>query len=291
MRKSLTPNSLTPKSTINKQYQLIKLAWSNYQSAPENLDDEVLVMLNKQVAVVLRLMMAVLVSEEAKAEQVKPQEIEFIIEQLKQQFDNPESFDLSLKQQGLTKEALDLAIYQDLLCEKTIEAQSQHYPHATHQEAKTYYEQNKVRFHHPERRKVSHILITINDEFTENKRAQAEQRILGIKKQLANDIGQFAALAAKYSECPTSLNAGLVGPVARGQLYPELDLVLFNMQPQTISSVVESEIGLHLLLCHEIYPAGETPESDAIEAVVKQLNEHRKKKAEKKWLSCLLTVS
>ncbi|WP_435236659.1 nitrogen fixation protein NifM [Psychromonas sp. PT13] len=281
---------LSPEYTINKQYQLIKLAWNHYQSAPENLDNEVLAALHKQVDVVLRLMVAVLASDEAKTEQVKPQEVEFIIEQLKQQFDNPESFDLSLEQQELTKEALNLAIYQDLLCEKTIESQSQHYPRATYQEAKAYYDKNKARFHHPERRKVSHLLITINDEFAENKRALAEKRIIGIKKQLDNDISQFAELAAKYSECPTSLNQGLVGLVSRGQLYPELELVLFTMEPQTISSVVESEIGLHLLLCHEVYPAGNTPEADAIEAVLKQLNEHRKKKAEKKWVSSLLTV-
>jgi nitrogen fixation protein NifM len=276
---------------INKQYQLIKLAWSAYQSAPENLDAEVLSTLNKQVDVALRLMSAVLASTEAKKEQVKPQEIEFIIEQLKQQFDNPESFDLSLEQQKMSDSMLKQAIYQDLLCEKTIAAQSQEYTRANELEAKAYYEKNKVRFKHPERRKVSHILITVNDEFAENKRALVEKRINGIKKQLDNDINRFATLAAKYSECPTSLNQGLVGPVTRGQLYPELDLVLFNMQPQTISSVVESEIGLHLLLCHDIYPAGETPEVEAIDVILKQLNEHRRKKSEKKWLSSLLAVS
>ena len=281
----------TVEAQINKQYQLIKLAWSAYQSAPENLDAEVLTTLDKQVDVALRLMSAVLASHEAKAEQVKEQEIEFIIDQLKQQFDNPESFDLSLEQQKMTDSMLKQAIYQDLLCEKTIAAQSQDYTRANELEAKTYYEKNKARFKHPERRKVSHILITINDEFAENKRALAEKRIIGIKKQLDNNISRFAALAAKYSECPTSLNQGLVGPVTHGQLYPELDLVLFNMQAQTISSVVESEIGLHLLLCHDIYPAGETPEVEAIDVILKQLNEHRRKKSEKKWLSSLLAVS
>jgi len=275
---------------INKQYQLIKLAWNQYQNAPENLDAEILTALNKQVDVALGLMSVVLASNEAKAEQIRPEEVEFIVEQLKQQFDNPDSFDLSLEQQGMTYAMLKQAIYQDLLCEKTIATQSQDYTRANRQEAIAYYQKNKARFKYPERRKVSHLLITINDEFAENKRAQAKKRINGIKKQLDNDVNRFATLAAKYSECPTSLNQGLIGPVSRGQLYPELDLVLFNMQPQTISSIVESEIGLHILFCHEIYPAGETSESEAIDVILKQLNAHRKKKYEKKWLSSLFTA-
>jgi len=125
---------------INKQYQLIKLAWNQYQNAPENLDAEILTALNKQVDVALGLMSVVLASNEAKAEQIRPEEVEFIVEQLKQQFDNPDSFDLSLEQQGMTYAMLKQAIYQDLLCEKTIATQSQDYTRANRQEAIAYYQ-------------------------------------------------------------------------------------------------------------------------------------------------------
>jgi hypothetical protein len=40
---------------VNQQYQLIKLAWNNYQSAPENLDAEKLDGLKQQVEIALRL--------------------------------------------------------------------------------------------------------------------------------------------------------------------------------------------------------------------------------------------
>lgn len=276
---------------VNRQYQLIKLAWSNYQSAPEALDPEPLEKVQQQAKAAEQIMTAVLSSVEAENEEVLDQEVEFIFEQLQEQFDSQESFALSLEQQNLSELTLKQAIYQDLLCEKTIDAQSQNYTAATEQEALDYYLNNREKFQHPERRKVSHILITINDQYPENRRPQAESRIKGIRKQLLNDINKFPQLAAKYSECPTSLNEGLVGAVSRGQLYPELDLVLFNMQAQRISSVVESEVGLHLLLCHEIYPAGETSQADAVEEILKQLNQHRKKKCEKRWLSSLFAAA
>ncbi len=276
---------------VNRQYQLIKLAWSNYQSAPEALEPEPLEKVQQQAKVAEKIMTAVLSSAAAENEEVLDQEVEFIFEQLKEQFDSQESFELSLAQQDLSELALKQAIYQDLLCEKTIDAQSQNYTAATEQEARDYYQKNRARFRHPERREVSHILITINDQYPENRRPQAQLRINGIRKQLRKDIGKFAQLAAKYSECPTSLNKGLVGTVARGQLYPELDKVLFTMQAQTISSVVESEVGLHLLLCHEIHPAGETSEAEAVVEIRKQLDQHRKKKCEKRWLSSLFAAA
>ncbi|MCW8997038.1 MAG: nitrogen fixation protein NifM [Psychromonas sp.] len=273
---------------VNLQYQIIKLAWSNYQSAPEALDSETLKKVDRQARAAQQIMTAVLGSSAAQNEDVKAQEVEFIFEQLQEQFDSPESFALSLKQQALTEQQLQLAIYQDLLCEKTIDSQSQNYPEATEQEALDYYQKNKDRFVQPERRKVSHILITINDEYPENRRPQALMRINGISKQLRRDPDKFSELAMKYSECPTSLNKGLIGSISRGQLYPELDEVLFMMQPQTISLVIESEIGFHLLFCHEISPAGEISQEDALQEICKQLNQHRKKKSEKLWLSRLL---
>ena len=280
-----------PDLPVNLQYQLLKLAWSNYQSSPETLDAERLGKLKQQVKVTEKIMTAVLASPAAQNEQVREQEVEFVLEQLQQQFEEPESFNLSLKQQQLSLEDLKLAIYQELLCEKTIDAQSQNFPVVTEQEALDYYQKNREKFIRPERRKVSHLLITINDEYAENKRAAAQLKIQGIRKELLDNIELFSEFALKYSECPTSLNKGLIGDVTRGQLYPELDAVLFTMPAQTISAVVESEIGFHLLLCHKIYPGGEINQEDALKDIAKQLNLHRKKRCEKRWLSSLVMDS
>ena len=282
--------SYQSQAPVNPQYQLIKLAWSQYQSAPENLDENIQVALGEQAKVTQKIMQAVLTSDEAKNEIVKDQEVEFIFEQLQAQFNDKESFNLSLVEQALTETSLKQAIYQDLLCEKAIDRQSQGYLKVTEREALDYYQKNKARFAYPERREVSHILITINDEFTENKRAKALVKMNGIRKQLLNDIDKFSEMAAKYSECPTSLNKGLVGHVSRGQLYPELDSVLFDMSPGTISAVLESEIGFHILRCHQIVEAGEMQQQEAVQEITKQLDQHRKKKLEKQWLSRLLTA-
>lgn len=276
------------KMVVNLQYQLIKLAWANYQSSPESLTPEILVKLEQQAKAAQTIMTKVLTSDAAQSEQVNVEEVEFIFEQLKSQFDSIESFELSLKQQGLNQQSLQEAIYHDLICEKTLHSQSQGYPKASDEDVLAYYEKNKQRFSQPERRKVSHILVTINDQFAENKRHQALMKMEKLQNSLRNNMAEFSNLALQHSECPTSLNKGLIGDVCRGQLYPELDSVLFNMEVNCISSIVETEIGFHLLLCHDIFSAGEMKKADALKEIRIQLNQHRQKKYEKRWLKGLL---
>jgi nitrogen fixation protein NifM len=277
------------KMAVNLQYQLIKLAWSQYQSAPESLSADLFTKLEQQAKAAQKMMVAVLASQEAKGEQVKQQEVQFLLEQLQQQFDNKESYELSLKQQGLTEASLQEAIYQDLICEKTLEAQSKHYSKVSEEEALLYYQKNRSRFVQPERRKVSHILVTINEQFVENERQQALAKIEKLRHRLQFHIKDFENLALQHSECPTALNKGFIGEVVQGQLYPELDAALFNMTTDCISSVIETEIGFHLLLCHAIFPAGEMEMQAALKEICSQLNLHRQKKYQKKWLNSLLS--
>lgn len=275
------------KSAVSLTYQLIKLAWDHAQCEPQALDPITLEKIKAQAKVAQALMIAVLNSAAAKKQKVRDQEVDVVVEQLQAQFETPISFDLSLKRQGLSKQQLQQAIYQDLLCEKTIAAQSQDYRAATEQEALDYYQQNKAKFMQAERRKVSHILITINDQYPENKRGAVILKLTELRTKLLNKLDKFAALALSHSECPTALNAGLIGTVTRGQLYPELDKTLFLMQAESMSGIVESEIGLHLLLCHEIFPAHQQLQKEALPLIREQLNAHRRKKCERKWLSSL----
>lgn len=273
------------------RYQLIKLSWNQFQAGPESLDEKMLEKLNGQAQAAEKLISLVLQSPDAKKHKVRKEELDLVIDTLKSQFDNLKSFKLSLKQQGLTELQLRQAIYQDLLCEKIIEAQSCDYTRVTEAEAIDYYQKNVESFTHPERRKVSHILITINEDFPENKRGAVMLKMSELRAQLLNNISQFPAMALSSSECPSALNEGLIGTVTRGQLYPELDKVLFLMQAETISSIVESEVGLHLLLCHEIISAGRQSQQDAVPVISEQINAHRRKKREKKYLSSLLQTA
>ena len=281
----------TANTLVNLQYQLIKLAWKKYQSSPESLAADVLNKLQQQAKIAQKIMTEVLACEEAKNERVKDQEVQFLFAELQQQFDNIESFELSLQEQGLSEDVLQQAIYQDLICEKTLASQSKGYAKVSEEEALLYYQKNSVRFSQPERRKVSHILITINDEYADNEYQKSFAKIKKLANRLQHHIADFANLALQHSECPTSLNKGFIGDVVLGQLYPELDDVLFKMKVGHISSIIETELGFHLLLCHEISAAGDMQKKIALKAIISQLNLHRQKKHEKRWICNLLAAA
>jgi len=80
-------------------------------------------------------------------------------------------------------------------------------------------------------------------------KAQAEDVLKQVKAG-----GDFAALAAKYSQDPGSASkGGDVGWVIRGQMVPNFEKAVFSLKPNEISNLVTTEYGFHIVqaLAHE----------------------------------------
>ena len=138
-------------------------------------------------------------------------------------------------------------------------------------DAELFYRLNPERFTRPERRTVRHILITFD---TPAERDAAERLLTDLATQLAAGA-DFADLALRHSQCPTALEGGLVGSVPRGQLFPQLDEVLFALQPGACSTVVATEVGLHLVRCDAILPPDIIPFEQVRDRIIAALNRNR----------------
>jgi len=88
----------------------------------------------------------------------------------------------------------------------------------------------------------------------------------------------------RHSECPTALQGGDLGTVPRGALYPELDAVLFTLKKREVSTVVESEIGLHILLCKQIHAAETLSLAKATPKIRELMQERAKQTIIRTWL-------
>lgn len=142
-------------------------------------------------------------------------------------------------------------------------------------EVEIFYHLHQARFRLPETRVLRHILITLNNEFVENRPLQARVRLNDIRKTLIREPQRFAELALKHSECPTSLNGGLLGTVPRGQLYTELEPVAFALQAGELSAIAESPMGLHLMLCDSINPERDLSIAEASPSIRRYLEKKR----------------
>lgn len=114
-------------------------------------------------------------------------------------------------------------------------------------EIELYYSQNQYRFENPERVQVRHILFSTMDK-SEDETDQARQRADEVLEQLRGGA-DFAELAKEHSEDPgNAANGGDLGWVTRGMMDPAFEDASFALQPGELSAApVKSDFGYHLI--------------------------------------------
>ena len=95
----------------------------------------------------------------------------------------------------------------------------------------------------PEQVRASHILFKTEGKKDEEVKARAEQVV---KEARAGK--DFAELAKKYSEDDSNAKqGGDLDYFSRGRMVPEFDEVAFKMEPGTISDLVKTQFGYHII--------------------------------------------
>lgn len=230
----------------------------------------------------------VLSSSEASGVCLAPGAVDAAISEIRSRHPDVDSFTASLARAGLTESQLADALHRDLLVEAVMDRVGARSGEVGDTEAEIFYYTHLDRFHSPEKRSARHILITVNEDYPENTAERAEHRIREIARRLENKPARFEEQAIKHSECPTALNGGVLGEVLRGQLYPALDEALFALPVGSLSGVLRTELGLHLLRCDAIHPARTLSYAEVADALRRRLTEDRARRDAKRWLARLL---
>ncbi|MDX9700621.1 MAG: peptidylprolyl isomerase, partial [Rhodocyclaceae bacterium] len=186
---------------------------------------------------------AVLSSADARGVCLSPGAVDSALAEVKARFEDEAAFHSGLANAGMDEEHFMEALQRDLLVDAIMERVGTRAGEVGTTEAEIFYYTHVDRFRTEEQRTARHILITVNDAFSDNTLQRASQRVTEIAARLASRPERFEEQAMKHSECPTALNGGLLGKVTRGQLYPELDKVLFELDEGALSAPVRSELG------------------------------------------------
>jgi peptidyl-prolyl cis-trans isomerase C len=67
-----------------------------------------------------------------------------------------------------------------------------------------------------------------------------------LKTQIAAGA-DFAALAGKFSRCPSKAQGGALGEFSPGQMVPEFDRVVFSAPVGEVQGPVKTQFGWHLV--------------------------------------------
>ena len=97
--------------------------------------------------------------------------------------------------------------------------------------------------------RASHILVMYaGSQRSTAKRTKDEalEHIKMIEAEHVNGI-EFTELAGEYSECPSAQDGGDLGEFGRGDMVPEFDEVVFDLEVGDVSDVVETPFGFHLI--------------------------------------------
>ena len=109
-----------------------------------------------------------------------------------------------------------------------------------------YYEHNAARFRSPDIFECSHILIAARRDRAAAFEA-ARERAEAIRARVCQDPDAFAELAAAHSDCPSRTTGGNLGQITSGMTTPEFERALLGLEADSISPLVETRYGFHII--------------------------------------------
>jgi Parvulin-like peptidyl-prolyl isomerase len=151
-------------------------------------------------------------------------------------------------------------------------------PIVTDSETRSYYDAHPDDFATPEKVHVRHIVITDiasgpAQKTKEDALARIEKVVAAIRAsdvlsaQGTTDpatlahfrVVHFSEAAKKYSEDGSAESGGDLGWIVKGQSDPEFEKAAWNMKPGTLSGIIHTKFGYHLILVEDRQPVGTEP--------------------------------
>ncbi len=235
-----------------------------------------------KVRIINELVVKAILEDEIEKRGIKVtnKDTEEAIKDIIQKVGSKEQLDAILKQNGISAADFKKDVAEQVKIKKLAETLGE--VNISDAEARKFYNDNKARFNHPEQVKASHILIAANrgdleeiikaenegkelseaelkakvDEKIKEKRAKAEEILAEVKK----DTTKFAKIAKDKSEDPgTAVNGGDLGFFPRGKMVPEFEKAAFGLKPNSVSEIVETPYGYHIIFVTDRKEAGQEP--------------------------------
>ncbi|MFQ5691749.1 MAG: SurA N-terminal domain-containing protein [Nitrospinota bacterium] len=144
----------------------------------------------------------------------------------------------------------------------------------TDEEVAGAYEVRKEEVRRPERRRARHILLKLSPDAGPERvkwvRAKAEDLMNRLRKG-----ADFAELARRESEDPSSGNGGELGAITRGELDPAFEKAVFEMKVGELRGPVRTGLGFHIIRLDGIEPPGVRPFSEVKASIADGLRAER----------------
>jgi len=192
------------------------------------------------------------------------------------------------KEQGVSFEDFKQNLKNQLLTQLVIRNEVQPKVQVTKEEEKKYYEAHQKDFEHPERVRLSEILVSTEKVEPGDQAgiAAAAQKAQQLREQVHSGAA-FDAVAKSNSDGPTAAQGGDLGYFQRGTLAKELEDKAFALKAGQTTDVVRTKQGFLILQVTEHDQAGVPPFKDVEPQIADQLYYQKLQPALRDYLSKL----
>jgi PPIC-type PPIASE domain/MmeI, target recognition domain len=202
----------------------------------------------------------------------------------RKRFASNEDFASWIKAMGMSLEQYRVRITEQQICELVIDREIKPRIKLSDDAVKKYYEENAAAFDRPEQVRARQILFLTVDPATREPLPagkKAEKRKLAQQVKTRLDKGEdFFQLCKEFSDEPWAKNeiSGDEPLYVKGQMPPEFDEAAFSLEPRSVSGVVESPLGYHIIRVSEKQAATRLPLADVAPRLREFLIEEEVKK-------------
>lgn len=268
-------------------YHLLRVSLNRFGKTPTELDSSQINEIRSQALREFRVEQLILNSEEGRDVHVPVSVVTDAVQRIEARYPDKLAFLQDLDENGLDEKNFTEAIAKELHATAVMDKVGSRSVEVSEIDCMIYFYMHKDKFDQPETREIRHILVTINDEFAENRQDAAFARISEIQQRVNHKPKRFAEQALKHSECPSALQGGYLGKLPRGQLFPTLDEAAFTMKAGQVSAVLQSPLGYHVLYCESVRNAGPLTFREAEAKIREHLKKKRIRMCQKVWLTQL----
>lgn len=145
----------------------------------------------------------------------------------------------------------------------------------TEEEKRAFFEAQKQNFSKPETASAKHILV------------DNEEKANDILGKINTGEVSFEDAAKEHSTCPSKDAGGDLGSFGRGQMVPEFEEAVFNMNKGEVSGPVKTQFGYHLIKLENIQAGGESEYEEVKNEIEKSLMYQKQSEAYSKELNNL----
>jgi peptidyl-prolyl cis-trans isomerase SurA len=187
--------------------------------------------------------------------------------------EDEEQFQAALKGEGMTMQDLRKQLERTMIIQRVQQTEIMSKLQVTDAELKMYYDANKDKFSTTEELTLREILVAVPTTERGINVAQddeAKEKAESVRKRLL--AGEpFPRLAAELSDSPSKANGGLVGPVTRDVLAPELQKAIEGLKPGDLTEVLRTGRGYQVVKVESIKESTVRPFEESKDAIADRI--------------------